>query len=254
VAAITVPRDPGRRSPEGPSPIPRTPARSRPSSICCRRAICSTTSSTATSAARCSRTSSSTWSTRSTGFRRSPRGKGCKALVESLERLRGTNIRSGDEEQIDTFGLVESSSVRREFGLDGRLTWVEVTSSDRVFDAIRNQEAPTLHPHHFRLRKPMGRRIHGLAREHCGQQRQWRCGIGILHEESGAKSPPRHFRYPLKDIAASDHLPDHTIEMEEGGEMARFTNRGTMHEAAGRALADRSAELRLSGEAFEAAR
>lgn len=85
-----------------------------------------------------------TFSNRATG------GKDYKALVEGLERLRGTtistNIRSGDEEQIDTFGLVESSSVRRKFGLDGRLLWVEVTLSDWVLNAIRNQEVLTLHP------------------------------------------------------------------------------------------------------------
>ena len=188
-------------------------------------------------------------------------GKDYKALVESLERLRGTtistNIRSGDEEQIDTFGLIESSSVRRRFGLDGRLQWVEITLSDWVFNAIRNQEVLTLHPGYFRLRKPMERRIYELARKHCGQQAQWRCGIEILHKKSGSKSPPKQFRYLLKDIAENDHLPDYTIEMEEGGEIVRFTNRGTMHETALAAVQDvasRAAAVRLGAEAHAEAR
>ena len=185
-------------------------------------------------------------------------GKDYKALVDSMERLRGTtistNIRSGDEEQIDTFGLIESSSVRRKFGLDGRLMWVEVTLSEWVFNAIRNQEVLTLHPDYFRLRKPMERRIYELARKHCGQQRSWRCGIEILHKKSGSKSPLKHFRYLLKDIATNDHLPDYRIELEDGGEIVRFTNRGTMHEAQGRALADQTSGIRLSGEAYQAAR
>ena len=185
-------------------------------------------------------------------------GKDYKALVESLERLRGTtistNIRSGDEEQIDTFGLIESSSVRRKFGLDGRLLWVEVTLSDWVFNAIRNKEVLTLHPDYFRLRKPMERRIYELARKHCGQQRQWRCGIGTLHKKSGSKSPLKHFRYLLKDIAETDHLPDYAIELEEGGEIVRFANRGTMHETAERALIEQTAAVRVSGEAYDDAR
>lgn len=185
-------------------------------------------------------------------------GKDYKALVESLERLRGTtistNIRTGEEEQIDTFGLIESSSVRRKFGLDGRLLWVEVSLSDWVFNAIRNQEVLTLHPDYFRLRKPMERRIYELARKHCGQQRQWRCGVDILFKKSGSKSPLKHFRYLLKDVAENDHLPDYSIEIEEGTDVVLFTNRGTMHEAASQVAAELTSSVRLSSDAFEQAR
>lgn len=49
-------------------------------------------------------------------------GKDYEALQEALERIRGTtistNIRTGDEEQVDTFGLIDSSSIRRKHGLD----------------------------------------------------------------------------------------------------------------------------------------
>ena len=51
-------------------------------------------------------------------------GKDYQALIEALERLRGTtistNIRTGDEEQVHVFGLIDSGSVHRTFGLDGR--------------------------------------------------------------------------------------------------------------------------------------
>ena len=40
-------------------------------------------------------------------------GKDYKAFISALERLRGTtistNIRTGDEEQIETFGLIDAS-------------------------------------------------------------------------------------------------------------------------------------------------
>src|SRR5690606_23197701 len=49
-------------------------------------------------------------------------GKDYTALQEALERIRGTtistNIRTGDEEQTDTFGLIDSSSIRRKHGLN----------------------------------------------------------------------------------------------------------------------------------------
>jgi hypothetical protein len=55
-----------------------------------------------------------------------------------------TNIITGDEEQRDSFGLIESSSIRRKRGLDGRLLWMEIKLSDWVFNAIRSQEVLTL--------------------------------------------------------------------------------------------------------------
>ena len=185
-------------------------------------------------------------------------GKDYKALVESLERLRGTtistNIKTADEEQIDTFGLIDSSSVRRKFGLDGRLLWVEVSLSDWVFNAIRNQEVLTLHPSYFRLRKPMERRIYELARKHCGQQRQWKCGIDILYKKSGSKSPLKHFRYLLKDIAEKNHLPDYEIHMSESSDVVTFLNRGTMHDTAQELTLDRSSAVKIKPETFDIAR
>ena len=99
-------------------------------------------------------------------------GKDYKAFISALERLRGTtistNIRTGDEEQIETFGLIDASSVRRKKGLDGRLLWVEVTLSEWVFRAIRAGEVLTLNRDYFRLGKPYERRVYEIARKHCG--------------------------------------------------------------------------------------
>lgn len=76
-------------------------------------------------------------------------GKDYDALCEAVDRLAGTristNIMTGDEEQRDSFGLIESSSIRLKRGLDGRLLWMEIKLSDWVFNAIRSQEVLTLH-------------------------------------------------------------------------------------------------------------
>jgi plasmid replication initiation protein len=82
-------------------------------------------------------------------------GKDYKALCEAIDRLAGTrittNIRTGEEEQTDSFGLIDAASIRRKHGLDGRLLWVEIKLSDWVFNAIEGQEVLTLHPDYFRL-------------------------------------------------------------------------------------------------------
>jgi plasmid replication initiation protein len=100
-------------------------------------------------------------------------GKDYNALCEAIDRLAGTrittNIRTGKEEQTDSFGLIDAASIRRKHGLDGRLLWVEIKLSDWVFNAIRSQEVLTLHPDYFRLRKPLERRLYELARKHCGR-------------------------------------------------------------------------------------
>src|SRR3984957_11133131 len=146
-------------------------------------------------------------------------GKDYQALCEALDRLAGTriktNIKTGEEEQIDSFGLIDAASIRRKHGLDGRLLWVEIKLSDWVFNAIRGQEVLTLHPDYFRLRKPLERRIYEIARKHCGHQTQWVLSIQLLLKKCGSQSPVKHFRYMVKHIAAHDHLPDYRLVYNE---------------------------------------
>ena len=159
-------------------------------------------------------------------------GKDYTALQEALERIRGTtistNIRTGDEEQTNTFGLIDSSSIRRKHGLDGRLLSCEITLSDWVFNAIRHNEVLTLHRDYFRLRKPIERRIYELARKHCGQQASRKASLEVLLKKSGSKSSDKEFRRAVRALAKSDHLPDYHVTFDGQTDMVLFQNRGTM--------------------------
>jgi len=159
-------------------------------------------------------------------------GRDYMALVEALDRLEGTRIRtnivSGDEEQIDGFGLIDASSIRRKHGLDGRLMWCEVKLSDWVFNAIRTQEVLTLHRDYFRLRKPLERRVYEIARKHCGQQDGWKIGLPLLLKKTGSQSPEKRFRQMIRHLAEHDHLPDYHVEFDSERDMVVFKNRGTM--------------------------
>src|SRR5271170_7282536 len=132
-------------------------------------------------------------------------GKDYNALCEAIDRLAGTrittNIRTGEEEQTDSFGLIDAASIRRKHGLDGRLLWVEIKLSDWVFNAIRHQEVLTLHPDYFRLGKPLERRVYELARKHCGRQKSWTISVEVLHKKSGSRGNSRRFRSMVKNIA-----------------------------------------------------
>jgi plasmid replication initiation protein len=159
-------------------------------------------------------------------------GREYLSLMDALDRLEGTRIRtnivSGDEEQIDGFGLIDASSIRRKQGLDGRLLWCEIKLSDWVFNAIRNKEVLTLHRDYFRLRKPIERRVYELARKHCGQQKSWKITLKHLLVKSGSQSPEKRFRQMIKQLAIHDHLPDYQVIFDDVADMVIFTNRGTM--------------------------
>ncbi len=165
---------------------------------------------------------------------RGTHGRAYTRLSEAIDRLAGTriktNIKTGDEEQEDTFGLIESSSIRRKHGLDGRLLWCDITLSDWVFNAIEKSEVLTLHRDYFRLKKPTERRVYEIARKHCGRQPQWKIGLGLLLKKSGSLSPEKEFRRIIKGIVETDHLPDYHVSFDSGTDMVWFYNRGTMLE------------------------
>lgn len=159
-------------------------------------------------------------------------GRDYAALIEALDRLAGTqirtNIRTGDEEQSEGFGLIDASAIRRKHGLDGRLLWCEVKLSDWVFSAIRSKEVLTLHRDYFRLRKPIERRVYEIARKHCGQQANWKVGLSLLLKKTGSKSSKKEFRRSIRNLVKHDHLPDYHVSLEDKTDMVIFENRQTM--------------------------
>jgi plasmid replication initiation protein len=156
-------------------------------------------------------------------------GRDYDRLVEAIDRLAGTrittNIRTGDEEQRDSFGLIDAAAIRRKHGLDGRLLWVEIKLSDWVFNAIRGHEVLTLHRDYFRLGKPLERKIYELARKHCGRQSMWQISLDTLLKKSGSQSSLNRFRQHLREIARHDHLPDYRLIFDEAKDMVGFFNR-----------------------------
>lgn len=159
-------------------------------------------------------------------------GKDYKALVESLDRLEGTrirtNIRTGDEERTKGFGLIDASDLKRKHGLDGRLLSCEITLSEWLFNAIRSNDILTLHRDYFRLRKPLERRVYEIARKHCGKQKSWKVSTEVLLKKSGSQSPTKRFRQMIKELSASNHLPDYYVKFNQEEDMINFINRGTM--------------------------
>lgn len=156
-------------------------------------------------------------------------GRDYMALSEAIDRLAGTriktNIRSGDEEQEENFGLINAATIRRKHGLDGRLMWVDIELSTWVMNAVKAQEVLTLHRDYFRLRKPLERRVYELARKHCGRQPSWTISLDVLLKKCGSQSPQKHFRQMIRHIAKHDHLPDYHVTFDDDSDQVTFNNR-----------------------------
>ncbi len=177
-------------------------------------------------------------------------GKDYKAICDAVTRLGGvqisTNIKTGDEEQFDVFGLIDSSSIRRKHGLDGRLLWCDITLSDWVFNAIKNNEVLTLHRDYFRLRKPMERRIYEIARKQCGRKAWSPIFVTTLHKKSGSQATLKEFRRKVKKIVSDNLLPDYQLEFIEETDKIIFHNRGLLP-----ALPSIEWKGQISADAFE---
>ena len=181
------------------------------------------------------------------GTNRETSGDGYRRLVAAFERLAGTriktNIVTGDREVTDGFGLIESWRIERATA-SGRMISVSVTLSEWLFEAVRSRSVLTLSRDYFRLRKPLERRVYEIARKHCGRQEEWRIGLANLAAKSGSASPIRVFRKMIRDLVASDHLPDYSLAFE--GDVLIVTPRDR--------VIDEGAVPRLRAETLEQAR
>lgn len=159
-------------------------------------------------------------------------GDSYRRLREAFERLAGTrittNIATGGLEATTGFGLIDGWQIlRRTRG--GRMVQVTVTLSDWLYRAVLSKSVLTLSRDYFRLRKPVERRVYELARKHCGRQAEWRVSVAVLHLKSGSASPLRVFRQMLREMIATDHLPDYALA-EDPGDILRVTRRGAVLE------------------------
>ena len=147
-------------------------------------------------------------------------GDGYKRLDDALTRLRGTTfkttVKTGNQSQARIFGMIESADILRTEPITGRMVAVEVVLSDWLFRAIESNQVLPIHRDYFRLRSPVDRRLYELARKHCGQQAKWSVSVDVLQEKVAFSSNVRKLRAHLRKVVLSQHLPDYSIDIEDG--------------------------------------
>lgn len=140
-------------------------------------------------------------------------------LKEAFLRLRGTtvetNIKTGGKQITEGFGLIDRYKIITENNDGtGRMIAVEVILSEWLYNAVLAHEVLPISRDYFRLRRPMERRMYELARKHCGKQDGWKVGLATLRTKLGTTAPLKKLRLNVRQIAASDHLPDYHVALD----------------------------------------
>jgi plasmid replication initiation protein len=153
-------------------------------------------------------------------------GKEYQRLEATLERLRGTSIKTdiktGGTRVKEGFGLIDSWTIVEKSPTNERMIAIEVTLSKWLFNAVQAHEVLTIHRNYFRLRKPLERRLYELARKHCGSQAAWTIGLELLREKCSAHSHIRAFRSQVQEVAASDTLPEYRLNYNRERDQVTF--------------------------------
>ena len=114
-----------------------------------------------------------------------------------------TNLRGEEATYTELFGIVDRASmVRRHNRRDrpGALLGCSVVLSAWIREALEERRVLTLHDDYFRLRTPMERAVYQLVRKHCGEQREWKIGLGKLQAKVGSSRRIPDFRRHIRTV------------------------------------------------------
>ena len=67
-----------------------------------------------------------------------------------------------------------------------------------------------------------------LCAKHCGKQKEWHISLGTLHKKSGSMATLRElrrFRQAIKELVASNDLPDYRLTYDDKKDVLRVRNR-----------------------------
>ena len=146
-------------------------------------------------------------------------GKGYMLLKKALDRLKGvtikTNIKTNKREINKAFGLIDGYEIIESSRVKDRMVRLEITLSDWFYNSVLGKEVLTINKQYFRLGKALERRLYEIARKHCGKKNSWKIGLEKLKGKTGSTSPLNKFRYFIREIAKTNHIPDYKISIDE---------------------------------------
>lgn len=142
-------------------------------------------------------------------------GREYRRIHDTLARLRGTtfksNISSNGElnQRGAVFGLIDDAEINM---TNGRMTSMEVTLAERLYNAVSDKRLLTYSRRYFDLTSPNDRRMYEICRKHCGRQPLWEIGVQKLFDKFGTRGDMREFRRTLKKMVKTQPVPDYLID------------------------------------------
>lgn len=154
-------------------------------------------------------------------------GEGYKLLEKALNRLAGvfisTNIKTNNIEQKEGFHLIERWKIIESSRVKDRMIRLEITLSEWFYNSIIGKEILSINRDYFKLKKPLERRLYEIARKHCGKQHSWSIRLDTLMQKTGSTGMLRRFRFNIKKMITTNHLPDYILAVED--DIVTFINR-----------------------------
>jgi plasmid replication initiation protein len=147
-------------------------------------------------------------------------GREYRRIHDTLARLRGTTFKSnisanGELNQRGVvFGLIDDAEVNM---ANGRMTSIEVTVGERLYNSISDRRLLTYSRQYFELTSPNERRMYEICRKHCGRQPIWEISVDKLYDKFGTRGELREFRRTLKKMVASQPLPEYILDYHPRG-------------------------------------
>ena len=148
--------------------------------------------------------------------------RGYKFITQALNRLAGcmlkTTIKTGRTRQERGFHLIESYGFLESQHVKDRKIGVEITLSDWFYNSLVAKEVLTINREYFRLRSPLDRRLYEIARkhdQHIKKNGSWAISVGNLHAKTGSKSTLKLFRFNIKKLTNTNHIPDYQLFVDD---------------------------------------
>ena len=174
------------------------------------------------------------------GTDRSVGGKSFEGVIDTLRRLKGTNletnIETGGIKQTHGFGLIEDYKVlterkRTAFNEKGkrvelsRVLSFELTLSEWLMNGLMEFQVFTLDRDYFKLNKPIDRRLYEVCKWHCRDQALWKVGIDLLASKLSVSRERFKFRADIRDIIKRQPLPEYKVALDASDDMVVFFTR-----------------------------
>lgn len=174
------------------------------------------------------------------GTDRSSGSKAFDGVLDTLRRLKGTNletnIETGGVVQTHGFGLIEDYKIitekkRKCKDAKGnpidtmRVVSFELTLSEWLMNGLVEFQVLTLDREYFKLKKPIDRRMYEIGKWHCRDQSLWKIGIDLLAEKIGITRERFKFRADIRQIIERQPLPEYFVAYDSKADMVVFYTR-----------------------------